>query len=60
MNMMKNEIDPNTPIDIYDIRDQQVVRTGTYKQIKTFRRSADRKDLQYGAVRYTVRIHWED
>ncbi len=39
--------------NVIDRQTQQIV--GTYATLKAARRSADRKDLQYGAIRYMVR-----
>ena len=41
---------------MYEVLDLHTRKTfGPYATLKTARRTADRKDLQYGAVRYIVR-----
>ncbi len=41
---------------MYNVVDRQTQKiVGTYATLKAARRSADRKDLQYGAIRYLVR-----
>lgn len=41
---------------MYEVIDRQTQKNvGTYTTLKAASRSADRKDLQYGAIRYMVR-----
>lgn len=41
---------------MYEVIDRHTgIVVGTYASLKTACRSADRKDLQYGAIRYMVR-----
>lgn len=49
---MTTQIDPATPFIVKDTRTGKVVYRTTYKNRTRARRFADRKDLEYGAVRY--------
>lgn len=50
------ELTPQTPIALIDNMTGQVLATGVYANVKRMRSRADRLDLAYGAVRYSVRV----
>lgn len=58
--MVTNEINPNTPIQLIDTHTKAVLKVGTYDKIRSFRKAANKKDLKYGAVRFTVEILWDN
>lgn len=43
--------------DVIDVQTQKVV--GSFKNSHRAHRFADRKDMEYGAVRYVVKPIWE-
>lgn len=43
---------------VVDLQTKQVI--GTYGNRKAASRRADKLDLQYGAIRYSVRVVWAD
>lgn len=49
-------IPDSTPFVVRDIRTKQVVYRTTYKNRNRARRFADKKDMEYGAVRYMADI----
>jgi hypothetical protein len=49
-------IDPSTPYVVVDTHTGEVVFRTTYRHRNRARRWADRKDLQYGACRYSARF----
>lgn len=53
---MENRLAENTKIQLIDNQTQQVLSTSIYKNVKRMRNRADKLDLQYGAIRYGVKI----
>lgn len=56
-------VPPETPYIVFDSKTGKTVYRTTYKNRNRARRWADRKDLEYGAVRYlatfpSIRNHW--
>jgi len=58
--IVTNMIDPNTPIQLIDTQTKSILKSGTYAKVRSFRATANRKDLNYGANRYIVKVVWQN